>query len=208
MSAPPIYIGGDNEGVDVDVDDLGAARTPPDLESQPEESQETRNGEASEPLLTDAANANGGPRSKVSWISEIVGALISGAIVVGFLAGHISMAIQSVKSGNNSTQTDGFAFLAVFVAVVPPLDRGNVCVMEGGKNRVAFVGSVHVSQSAGPAYDRRFLLGVAGYIVRGHKSRRMSRRVIGLGPTGNTSEFDMVLYWTYLAFSKLPLFCY
>jgi hypothetical protein len=34
----------------------------------------------------------------------------------------------------------------------------------------------------------------------------MSGQVIGLGPTTNSNL--MVLYWWYLAASKLPLFCY
>lgn len=203
LSPPPIYIPEDNEC----IDGSGPVRTPPDLESQLDKNQETRSGEASEPLLPDAENANGGPRRNFGRIGTIVGILLIGAIQAGFLAAHISMAIQSIKSGNSNTQVVGIIFFILFLGGITLLLFDIMHRLWKGMRTAPRLSEAFRSVPIRSALILAFIFSSLLVILYEDMNLGvMSGQIIGLGPTTNSA--GTFLYWMYIVSTKLPLLCY
>ena len=177
------------------------AQVLPALESLQEE---TPISAASQPRLPGSKEAGGEP----GVIDKIVGLLILGGLLAWMLAAHISLAVQSVASGNSSAQTVGLAFLAVFVGIVSPFLIASMYVWwkVAKTERDVWKGFNNEDVQnplVGAALISGFLLMLYGDMNLGV----ISGRVTGVVPsTTNTVEFWE--YWAYLVFSKLPLFCF
>jgi hypothetical protein len=98
------------------------------------------------------------------------------------------MAIQSVKSGNNSTQTVGFAFLAVFVVVVPPLlIMAMSALWKVARTEPRLLEAFMSLKVQGPLVTAASFSALLVILYGDMNLSVMSRRVIGLG--FNISEF-------------------
>lgn len=202
LNPPPIYIPGDHEG----IDGSGPIRTPPDLESQVDENQETRSGEASEPLLPNVEKANGGSQRNHRRFG-IIGLLLISASPAGFFVAQISMAIQSIRSGNRNTQVVGFVFFIIFLAGMTLLFFGATYVFWKVVRRVPRLSELHKSVPLQMAFIAPFVFSYLLAILYGDMNLgAMSGQLMGLGPTESTP--GMILYWTYLVSTKLALFCH
>jgi hypothetical protein len=182
-----------------------AARASPALESLPEE---TPISAASQPLLPGSAEASGEPGTIGGIICGIVLLLILGGLLAWMLAAHISLAVQSVASGNSGARTVGFTFLAVFLAVVSTLLIVSMSAWwKAAKTERDVWKAFNILEVQGPLVVASIIPGFLLLLYGGVNLGVISGRVTGILPsTTNTGEYWE--YWAYLVFSKLPLFCF
>lgn len=182
-----------------------AARASPALESLPEE---TPISAASQPLLPGSAEASGEPGTIGGIICAIVLLLILGGLLAWMLAAHISLAVQSVASGNSGARTVGFTFLAVFLAVVSTLLIVSMSAWwKAAKTERDVWKAFNILEVQGPLVVASIIPGFLLLLYGGVNLGVISGRVTGILPsTTNTGEYWE--YWAYLVFSKLPLFCF
>ncbi|PVH69856.1 hypothetical protein DL98DRAFT_521953 [Cadophora sp. DSE1049] len=178
-----------------------AAQALPALESLPEE---TPTSAASQPLLPGSAEANG----ELGIIGKIVGTLIPVGLLACMLAAHISLAVQSVASGNTGARTVGFSFLAVFLAVVPALLIVSMSAWwKAAKTERDVWKAFDIDNVQGPLV---LATTISAFLVILYGDMNLgvtSGRVTGAVPsTTNTAEYWE--YWAYLVFGTLPLFCF
>ncbi|KAE9367115.1 hypothetical protein N431DRAFT_429846 [Stipitochalara longipes BDJ] len=178
-----------------------AAWASPALESLPEE---TPISAASQPLLPGSAEAS----DELGIIGGIVFLLILGGLLAWMLAAHISLAVQSVASGNSGARTVGFTFLAVFLAVVPTfLIISMSAWWKAAKTGRDVWKAFNILEVQGPLLIAPFISVFLLLLYGGMNLGVISGRVTGIVPsTTNTNEYWE--YWAYLVFSKLPLFCF
>jgi hypothetical protein len=205
MSSRPLtYINGDQNGVDAESSrDQSTDQSTSGLSDVESLSEETGNDAASEPMLPDLARADDLFSQRIITLIVIPLILITGSLLAIFLAGHIYMAIQSVKSGNNNTRTVGFAFLAVFVTVITTLLIVAMSVLRRAARRDLDLWESFRMENG------RFLIGwavqfsVCLIILYGDMNIGVMR-----GRLAGVNSARIPLYWPYLLFSKLPLFCF
>jgi len=168
-----------------------AAQALPGRENLP---KETPDSAASQLVLPSSVEAN--------KMVDILALLIGGYFLASMAAAHISLAVQSIASGNTSVRTVSFTFLAVFLAIVPTLLIISMSAWWKAAKREKDV------WKAFKTLDVLCPLGVTTYILwfllifYGDMNLGVvGGRVTGVMP--KNWEF-----WTYLILGKLPLFCF
>jgi hypothetical protein len=169
----------------------------PALESLPEETPIF----ASQP---GSAEAN----DELGIISKIVLIFIIGSLMVWMLAAHISLAVQSVASGNTGARTVGFTFLTVFLAIIPTLLIVSMSAWwKAAKTERDVWKAFNILEVQRPLAGAVLISGFLLILYSDMNLGVVSGRVTGAVPsTANTAEYWE--YWAYLVFSKLPLFCF